>query len=318
MTAGDWDLRGSEDLIIANGGGFFGGAGKFIVIDPEDGKERHRFPSKEILSGTPYTLGWARVGKEQSAVFLTDGGWPREVPVIGRDGAPLWTLGKFAGIDSVAWVDLDGAGSKTLVVGLNGGGGVRTFTDGRPRWNINPPGNIWTVAGIDASGGRPGLVVYCNGDDVSVVDSKGANVGTIVRNGRVTTVAASEMDAAGERQVVAVWPAVVGTIDYAIATDLKGKVLWKYPVNDDEMRNRGPTIIAADVTGDGTKEWIISPDSGELVVLDTRGQLLARIQPVPVRGWTRSWTAIERKGRPGLIVTADVGKLSAFTLSRKN
>ncbi len=316
MTSGDWDLRGSNDLILANRGGFFG-VGKFIVIDPEDGKERHRFSFKEIHSIMSYTVGWARVGNEKSAVFLTYQGWPREVPIIGKDGAPLWTLGKFAnGIDSVAWADLDGSGSKSLIVGCNGGGGLETFVDGRKRWSITPPGNIWSVTGIDAKGGRPGLVIYTDGEEVCVLDAKGAKVSTIARGGQgIMPVVAAELDDAGERQVVAVCPAVVGTIDYAVATDLKGKVLWKFPVDDDAMRDLGTTILAADVTGDGTKEWIISLSNAQLVVLDTKGRLLAHIETTD-KPWV-AWTAIERKGKPGWIVTADRGKMTAFTLNRK-
>jgi hypothetical protein len=132
----------------------------------------------------------------------------------------------------------------------------------------------------------------------------------------VTKVAASEMDGAGERQVVSVWPANVGATDYAVATDLKGKVLWKYPVNFDEMRQMEPPILAVDVTGDGTKEWIISPNWRELAVLDARGRLVARIRATD-RGFP-AWTAIERKGKPGWIVAVEGGKVSAFTLVPKN
>ena len=175
------------------------------------------------------------------------------------------------------------------------GGRRSTFgADGRTRWNIRPRANIWTVAGIDANGGRPGLVIYSDGETVFVLDSKGGNVGTIARGGQgIMPVAASEMDAAGERQVVAVWPAVVGTVDYAIATDLKGKVLWKFPVDSDAMRDIGPTIIAADVTGDGTKEWIISPNSVELVVLDTRPT------PRPYRGHRQTVGGLDRDQAQG-------------------
>jgi hypothetical protein len=311
MTGGDWDLRGSDDLILA-------AMGKLLVLDPVDGRELHMFPHKDILEGLTYTLGWARVGKDKSAAFLTRGGWPDEVPVVGRDGAPLWRLGYFlAGIDSVAWADLDGAGEKTLIVGLNGGGLETFFDGGRKRWSLKPEGNTWTVAGIDARGGRPGLVIFSNGDKVSIVDSKGAGVGTIPTDGHdVVILAASEVDGAGERQVVSVWPANVGTADYAVATDVKGKVLWKYPVNVDAMVQMGPAILAVDVTGDGTKEWIIAPNRRELVVLDTRGHLVARIEAAD-KGFP-AWTAIERKGKPGWIVAEEAGKVSAFSLAPKN
>jgi hypothetical protein len=312
MTGGHWDLRGSDDLIVA-------ATGELRVLDPVDGKERHLFPFKAIGSGLIYSLGWARVGKEKSAVFVIRGGWPDQVPVIGRDGAPLWMLGKFAaGIDSVAWADLDGAGEKTLIIGFNGGSGLATFFDGgRKRFSLRPEGNIWTVAGIDAIAERPGLIIFSNGEKVSLVDSKGGDAGTISTHGHfVVKVAAAEMDGAGERQVVSFWPANVGVADYAVATDLKGKVLWKYPVDFDEMAQMGPPILAVDVKGDGTKEWIISPTWRELVVLDTRGRLVARIEATD-RGFP-AWTAIERKGKPGWIVAVEAGKVSAFTLAQKN
>ena len=160
-------------------------------------------------------------------------------------------------------------------------------------------------------------MIFSNGEKVSIVDSKGRDVGTISTDGHfVLKVAASEMDGAGERQVVSVWPANVGTADYAVATDLKGKVLWKYPVNFDEMGQMGPPILAVDVTGDGTKEWIISPNWRELVVLDARGHLVARIEATD-KGFP-AWTAIERKGKPGWIVAVEAGKVSAFNLARKN
>jgi hypothetical protein len=315
MTGGDWDLRGSDDLIVA-------ATGKLHVLDPVDGKERHMFPNKDIDAGLTYTLGWARVGKEKSAVFTSRFGWPDQVPVIGRDGAALWKLEKFPdGVDSVAWADLDGAGEKTLIIGFNGGGGLATFVDGgRKRWSLVPEGNIWTVAGIDAIGGRPGLVIFSNGEKVSVVDAKGRDVGTILTDGHyVNRVAASEMDGAGERQVVSVWPANVGTADYAVATDLKGNVLWRYPVsimNFNKMGQLGPEILAVDVTGDGTKEWITSPNWRELVVLDPRGHLVARIEATD-KGFP-AWTAIARKGKPGWIVAVEADKLSAFSLAPKN
>jgi hypothetical protein len=163
-------------------------------------------------------------------------------------------------------------------------------------------------------------VIFSNGEEVSIVDSKGAVVGTISTGGHyVVKVAASEMDRAGERQVVSVWPANVGTADYAVATDLKGNVLWKYPVNladFGEMGQLGPEILAVDVTGDGTKEWIIAPNWRELVVLDVRGQLVARIGATD-KGFP-VWTAIERNGKPGWIVAVESGKVAAFTLAPKH
>jgi hypothetical protein len=309
MTGGDWDFRGADDLILA-------ASHELLVFDLVEGTQRHRFSIKDIYSGLHYTLGWARVDKENSAVFVTHIGWPRHVPVIGRDGTPLWTLEEFRdGVDCVAWVDLDGFGEKTLIIGFNGGGGVAAFFDGgRRRWNISPPGNIWTVAGIDATGGRPGLVFFSNGEKVFVVDSDGRDVGTVSTDGHeVFKVAASEIDDAGERQVVSIWPANVGTTDYVVATDLEGNILWKYPVNLSDAGLLEPEVGAVDMTGDGTKNWIVAPNPHELIVLNARGQLVARIDAAD-NGF-HAWTAIESKGKPGWIVTEEAGEISAFTLA---
>ena len=73
---------------------------------------------------------------------------------------------------------------------------------------------------------------------------------------------------------------------------------------------------SVDVTGDGTKEWIISPNWRELVVLDTRGRLVARIEATGKS--FPAWTAIVRKDKPGWIVAVEAGNVSAFTLARKN
>ncbi|MBV9510927.1 MAG: hypothetical protein JO303_11670, partial [Caulobacteraceae bacterium] len=256
------------------------------------------------------------VGKGQSAIYVTRSGWPREIPILGGAGEPAWRLEEFEnGVDGVAWVDLDGSGASTLLVGLNGGGGIRAFHDGgRKRWGMMLDANIWTVTGIDAAGDRPGRAIYCDGEKVSVLDADGREVGEFSTRGHyVTTIAAAELDRTGARQVVSVWPANVGTLDYAVGTDLGGKVLWKYPVNADETSSTGTFAVAADVTGDGAKEWILAPGHRELVVLDSRGRLVARIH-ASGRGFS-AWAAAGIEGRPGWIVAAEAGKASAFTLA---
>jgi hypothetical protein len=77
-------------------------------------------------------------------------------------------------------------------------------------------------------------------------------------------------------------------------------------VNLAERGPLGPEILAVDLTGDGTKEWIIAPNSRELVILDARGQLVAQIDSADT-GFP-AWTAIECKGKPGWIVAAEAGK----------
>jgi hypothetical protein len=84
----------------------------------------------------------------------------------------------------------------------------------------------------------------------------------------------------------------------------------------DKMRDMLPPILAVDVTGDGTKECIISSNWRALVVLDTRGRLVARID-ANGKGFS-AWTGIERKGKSGWIVAVEAGKVSAFTLAPKN
>jgi outer membrane protein assembly factor BamB len=93
--------------------------------------------------------------------------------------------------------------------------------------------------------------------------------------------------------------------------DLNGKILWKYPA--DWGGSLLAPIVAADVAGTGTKQWLLPGRSESLIVLDAAGRLVARID----RGqklW-RTWTAVARKNEPGWVVTSDLEKLVAYKLN---
>ena len=103
----------------------------------------------------------------------------------------------------------------------------------------------------------------------------------------------------------------------AVLTNLRALDKARKTVGHDKVAVVGFTQgIAVDLTGDGTKEWIISPNWRELVVLSARGRLLARIEATG-RGFP-AWTAVERTGKKGWSVAVEANKVSAFDLAAKN
>jgi outer membrane protein assembly factor BamB len=319
MTAGDWDLRGPNDLIAVNSKGL-------LTLDPETGKVKRQvalagtaaedYLKEGLLPGwSPIMVQWAEIKRGRSAILLCREGWPDHVRVIGPDGTELWKYQTEDAVDSATWVDLRGTGGKELLVGFNGNGGLHAVTsDGGLLWKNQQIGNVWTVAGIDARANRPGLALSTEAEGkIHVFDASGKELRFLPNEGHYVTVfAAAEMNDAGLRQVLAFWPAIVGRLDYAVGMDLQGAVLWKYPVKGAETMSRASSVMAADLDGTGTKHWIISSGGGELAVLDTNGRLLARIEN-PGKPWW-CWTAISRKNKPGWIVTADSDKISAYVL----
>jgi hypothetical protein len=270
-------------------------------------------PGRHVL---PVTVRWAEISKGQSAILLCMGGWPDNVPVIGADGKTLWKYQTAAAVDSAAWVDLRGAGTKELLVGFNGNGGLHAVAnDGRVLWTNQNSANMWTVRGISTRPNRPGLALSTAADgQIHLFNAAGKELRTLPGEGHyVTDFSAAEMNERGLRQVLAFWEAIVGRLHYAVAMDLEGRVLWKYPLGQCVTRWYADlSLLAADVEGSGTKQWIIRPRRDELAILDADGQLIARIEN-PGQPWC-CWTAVDCENKPGWIVTADAKKITAYVL----
>jgi outer membrane protein assembly factor BamB len=211
-------------------------------------------------------------------------------------------------------VDLRGTGDKVLLVGCNGFGGLHAVrSDGNLLWQNRSVGNVWRVSGIDARGGRQGLAL-CTGDDIEVFvfDAAGKKVGQLRYEGHwIRSFAAAELNTAGLRQVLALCSIHGKQQIDAVAMDLNGKILWKYPA--DWGGSLLAPIVAADVAGTGTKQWLLPGRSESLIVLDAAGRLVARIDRGQ-RLW-RTWTAVARNNKPGWVVTSDLEKLVAYKLN---
>src|SRR5207249_8992294 len=76
MTAGDWDLRGENDLIAL-------AKDTVLTLDPETGKLRRKLSVGGISDRVPpVAVRWAELRKGQSAILHYRGGWPDNVPVV--------------------------------------------------------------------------------------------------------------------------------------------------------------------------------------------------------------------------------------------
>ncbi len=309
---GDWNLDGHDDLLAINADGVMS------ILDT-DGNTQTSFALPDKPRCVSPVIASAQLKPTVVAAFQHPEGWPHEIPLISSNGRSVWTFGPASeGIDSAAFADLDGDGKNELIVGHNAFGGMVIIDcDNRPLWTNYNVGNVWAVAGLDARGSRPGLVLCTSGrGEITVFDNCGTLLRRIPNDGNfVTNFAAAEINPQGDRQVLASWPARAGAADFVVATDTEGNQLWKYPA---QLPRRGPkhgAMQAAELAGDGTKQWIIATAEGDLIVLDAAGKLLARLdQP---NGPPGCWTAVRQTNEPGLLVVSDAEGLDAYSFESR-
>jgi len=321
------DLIGRRSSVIALGHGKWiddhdlvlavDSAGKMRAI-ASDGTVKQELALRPSPSPVSTVIQCSEIRRGEIVAFQLPEGWPREIPLIGPKGRSLWAYQHpdNAGLDSIACADLDGDGCSEVIVGCNGSAGLCVVDcENKPRWKDTSIGNVWEVVGFDATGGRPGLVLCASADGaVRVFDAKGKQLRKMPRLGKYCSkFAAAEMNPRGDRQILSYWQAEAGSSDFIAATDMNGNLLWKFPI---ELPHGGPmhgAIRAAEITGDGTKEWIVASASNELVVLDADGKLVARLA-VP-KGSSQCWTPVSRAGKPGLLVVSNSKGIVAHALA---
>ncbi len=276
LTRGDWNGDGHDDVILLRTNN------RLTVLD-STGNEITTVPMR-AMSNRPLAIQLARKANG-TELLQCRGGWPRSVPVFDTTGREAWSYPETdsGGIDAATWVDIDGDGSAEMLVGFSGYAGLHLVSSGgKPRWTNTDVGNRWCVAGFDARLGRPGLALSTGMDGaIRIYDADGREVGRVVSDGEpIVTFAAAEMSDAGERQLLFVKKAIVGQIDQAVAVDLDGKVLWRYPIVSFRVSRLPAPLLAADVTGDGVKEWVFQVSSSHVVAVDMKGTLVAQF-PTP-------------------------------------
>lgn len=309
---GDWYGDGHNRILVVDADGI-------MHVFDDAGKEQEQFklPYKPRIGST--LIECARLASGEIAAFQHPAGWPTSIPFAGRGGklAYEYDAGKFRGIDSAAWVDFDGNGCGNFIVGFNGMGGLEVIDcKNQPRWSDAEPRNVWRVAGLGASKNQPGVVICSSADgSLRVYDSNGDLIRRLVQDDRrVYNFAAAEMNNKGKRQIMSQWNAMHGWPEFAAVCDLNGQLLWKYPVDFPDDARVYHKFAAADLTGDATKEWIVISRTGEFIVLDAKGQLLA-VLAMPDQ-CSRPWTAFDRTGKPGLLVASNSTGIEVHELAR--
>lgn len=150
----DIELADKDLLIAGQGGALFVGA-----------------------SGAPHFVPLAKChadvvwSKLHGGVFLCRGTWSQGPVLFDRGGKTLWSYEDSDGIDDATPIDF-GGGVSGVVVGMNGGGGVRLLDwDGKVVWKQSD-GNVWHVEAAPRNGGS--IIVHSNaGGELTVRDAKG-------------------------------------------------------------------------------------------------------------------------------------------------
>lgn len=316
-AAGDWNLDGRMDLVAA-------AIGKIAVIDPAGGTIEDEIATASITRrgaeffGLPLphpgeTVLWTELEEGRSAILHYPKGWPRTLPVVGADGRVVWSFLSEYGINSAEWVDIDGDGRTEAGIAQ---GGPRVLTlldhDGRARWSVEEPGVAWIVQGLSARDRRPGLVLCSySGGGIRVYDAAGKYLRSLAAGEDIITFGAAEVDREGRRQVLAASKAAAGSLDFAFAMDVEGKVLWKFPIDEDAL----DSIRASDLTGDGVSEWILAfPRAGVVLVLDVEGGLVAILRGT---GEWKTCTAVPaERVAVGRVCLSGRNELVAYVLTR--
>lgn len=308
---GDWYGDGHNRILVVDADGIM-----HVFDDAGKTKEQLKLPFRPRIAST--VLKCVRLASGRMAAFQYPEGWPTNIPFVGRDGkfAFEYNAGPSRAIDSLAWADLDGNGCGEFIVGFNGQHGLEvTDCNNQPRWSDARLHNVWRVVGLGASKNQPGAVICSSADGtLRVYNADGELIRRHVQTDqRVYNFSAAEINDQGERQIMSQWNAVHGRPEFAAVCDMNGHLLWKYPVDFPDDARISHKFAAADLTGDATKEWIVANQNGEFIVLDSKGKLLA-ILKVPDSG-SRIWTALDRPGKPGLLVTGNSTGIEAHELA---
>lgn len=207
--------------------------------------------------------------------------------VIQGDGTGLvWALDAADG--KVAWqtqvegapvtpavADLDGDGSKEIVVVTDAGGLFAIGSDGALRWGHDTKARkpLWGVSApvvFEASDGKARIVAAAGDDTVGCWDGKGQLVWRhAVRGGLGSGISAGDFDGDGRCDVF-----VASQLGVIQRYSEEGKLLWEI---DTQGRSLAPGAIV-DINNDGRMEYVLASQNGRIVVLGQSGELAMEMQ----------------------------------------
>jgi outer membrane protein assembly factor BamB len=170
-----WSLEGSWRGVVADDEEqaiyALNQKGECVELDAM-GQVRREFMLPDAGGSVLRFAGWS---KEEGRALLTFTTWSRELRAYDLEGAFLWTCPRASGIDDVWAANLDGEKPAAVIVGFNGGTGLKVLDrDGQLRWKTTAIGNVWHVCAGDVWGdGTTQVVTTSAAGQVHVFSSDG-------------------------------------------------------------------------------------------------------------------------------------------------
>jgi hypothetical protein len=286
--------------------------GRSIEVIDAAGKTVRQF------SGSSPILRRARLSALGDPAILSFGTWSPQVTAYSSSGQMLWSYPNSGetstGLDDVWAVDLNGDNVDEIVIGFNGGTGVRVVNaQGNLLWQSTAIGNVWHVAGGKVKGdGTSSVVTTSAGGQVHVftADGKGpANLtpgfyANVVRVGRAAPADTSDtILTAGTPS-----GATGGNSVSVAALSGSGAIKWSAQLPS----NAAPSVYSA--TPSESKPWVaLGLQGGQVYVLDiATGAVIANVDGQGQRPQVE-W--IGDGNGSALLVVACENKLTLFKIN---
>jgi hypothetical protein len=157
--------REASDIVVV------GNRGADFIESAGQTMKRTRFSTEQYCDVT-----LARIDSAGKYGFLTrDQSWAAPVTLFDKDGNVLWTSSaSWRGVDDSTSGNINGDGTLSVVVGLNGGAGIALLdAQGRQVWK-KKEGNVWHVEMLDTNGDGRDEILHSNaGGQLLVRDQNG-------------------------------------------------------------------------------------------------------------------------------------------------
>jgi peroxiredoxin len=182
------------------------------------------------------------------------------------------------GIADVQLGDLDGDGTLEICVGYMDVVGVQGVSlQGERLWANRSLATVLQVAvlGADADGRRNLLCTNEQGTLV-VLDGGGRRQGEITVPGyAVYRIWAADLDGDDQPELCGLSPTEPGDL-VAVGLDLKGEVLWNYPLPHGVHECPIEAVTSGRLLSDKTGQWLVAAADGSIHILAADGKLLDR------------------------------------------